>query len=1167
MNDKPSRELALFAAALELPAEDRAAYLARECGDDHTLKARVEALLRADSEAGNFMEQPPGDFPAVNSNVIREKAGDHIGRYKLIEQIGEGGYGVVFMAEQEEPVHRRVALKIIKPGMDTKSVIARFEAERQALALMDHPNIAKVFDAGATESGRPFFVMELIRGIKVTDYCDQNSLSTPERLELFVQVCQAVQHAHQKGIIHRDIKPSNILVTTSEQGVAQPMVIDFGIAKATTNQRLTDKTLFTASDLLIGTPTYMSPEQAEMSGLDIDTRSDIYGLGVLLYELLTGKTPFDAQTLMSQGIDAMRKTIREQEPVRPSTRLGTLKGDELTTTAKRRSVESSKLAKLLRGDLDWIVMKCLEKDRTRRYETANGLAVDIKRHLNNEPVVARPPSKLYEFQKTVRRHKVGFATTVAIIVVLAVGVIVSTWQAVRASSAEREQNRLRIAAQEAEASESKQKAVAQQGLYNSLLGQARATRLARQLGYRDRVFALVEQAKALDVPQKSLADLRNEATACVGDFVGLTPAMFTNFSTNIETAWLAPSGKRAAFSLNDGAIQLLEMPSGKEVARFARLGADESFGQLCFNTTDDKLFALSWPKGGDGRRPRPILPVSKLYSWACDTDGHWQEATNCPLPGAVDLLNDGAEVLATILDVRPPTSEPPAASQVQIRLFNLQTGAFVPGYDLTCALTNRLLASPFGFADSKTPDGGLIALETYDTNSQSPVEVSLYDWKTNGRINQLRLPTGGILSLSPDSKYLACLAEAGGAIYTVPGLERIGQFKEFFFMSYLAPTVFWGNMAALPIYQQNRIRLWNAAAGDNIELLDEPELTVPAGFSGDGSSLMTYGSHHARFYGLNTPEKLDLPSHGAAVPGIAFSPDGRQLASVGKDRVIRVCDSMTGRILWQTNNLPGAGQCVGYSPDGRRLASGDYDTREVCVWNAHTGQSLLQLATSEAEIRTWSAQFSPDGRYLATIGLMGLMIYEVGDDAEGLKATLVKSNSVAGRQLLFAPDRRCLEFENNSDHSLAVWDFDKSPEPSNLGFVFPMGVEMASFTPDGHLAAIDEKGRIVSLEMPTGKEISSFQVRKPSDYISAGISLSPDGTKLGVTSESQRGVNIWEFKTGKLLFSLPDELGTVYWLAWSPDSRRLAIARDNGNIAIWNLDTVGQILAKLGLNP
>src|SRR5215470_406976 len=450
MNDKPSRELALFAAALELPAEDRAAYLARECGDDHALKLRVEALLRADSEAGNFMQQPPGDFPAVNSNVIGEKAGDHIGRYKLIEQIGEGGYGVVFMAEQEEPVHRRVALKIIKPGMDTKSVIARFEAERQALALMDHPNIAKVFDAGTTESGRPYFVMELIRGIKITDYCDQHSLSTPQRLELFVRVCQAVQHAHQKGIIHRDIKPSNILVTTTEQGAARPMVIDFGVAKPTTNHRLTDKTLFTASDLVIGTPTYMSPEQAALTNVGVDTRTDIYGLGVLLYELLTGSTPFDAAKLLQAGLDEIRRVIREEEPVRPSTSLSTMAVPALTIVAQHRNAEPTNLIRAIRGDLDWIVMKALEKDRTRRYQTANGLALDVEHFLANEPVSARPPSSAYRLEKAIRRNKLVFGAAAAVGAALVVGIVMSTWQMMEARNARNDERRRRIEAQSAE---------------------------------------------------------------------------------------------------------------------------------------------------------------------------------------------------------------------------------------------------------------------------------------------------------------------------------------------------------------------------------------------------------------------------------------------------------------------------------------------------------------------------------------------------------------------------------------------------------------------------------------------------------------------------------------------------------------------------------------------
>jgi serine/threonine protein kinase len=462
---KPQEE-ALFDAARNLasPAARRA-FLDQACTNDPGLRTRMETLLAAEAEAEKFFNDaalsvvmtagdsqegadkigPPG---AKAEDGITEVSGTWIGRYKLLQRIGEGGVGTVYMAEQEEPVRRRVALKIIKLGMDTRNVIARFEAERQALAMMDHPNIARVLDAGATDTGRPYFVMELVRGVKITDYCDKNQLDTRRRLDLFIQICQAIQHAHQKGIIHRDIKPSNILVTLHD-GVPVPKVIDFGIAKAT-EVRLTDKTFFTAYEQIIGTPAYMSPEQAEMSGLDIDTRSDIYSLGVLLYELLTGRTPFDARKLLQHGLDEMRRTLREQEPQRPSTMVTTLQGTELTTTAEHRQAEPPKLISLLRGDLDWIVMKALEKDRRRRYETANGLAMDIQRYLNNEPVVARPPSRLYRFQKLVRRNQVVFAAAAAVTVALVIGLGTATWAFLRekaarqrAVAAEQQQARLR----------------------------------------------------------------------------------------------------------------------------------------------------------------------------------------------------------------------------------------------------------------------------------------------------------------------------------------------------------------------------------------------------------------------------------------------------------------------------------------------------------------------------------------------------------------------------------------------------------------------------------------------------------------------------------------------------------------------------------------------------
>jgi serine/threonine protein kinase/Flp pilus assembly protein TadD len=394
----------LFHQALEHPPDRRGAFLDAACGGDAALRMRVETLLRATENPGSFLQSPAAAAysPTIAERPVTESPGTVIGAYKLLEQIGEGGFGVVFMAEQTAPVKRKVALKVIKPGMDTRQVIARFEAERQALAMMDHPNIAKVLDAGATETGRPYFVMELVRGVPITDYCDRHQLTPKLRLDLFVTVCQAVQHAHQKGIIHRDIKPSNVLVTLHDD---KPVVkvIDFGIAKATSGQ-LTEKTLFTGFAQLVGTPLYMSPEQASMAGLDIDTRSDIYSLGVLLYELLTGTTPFDKARLQEAAFDEVRRIIREEEPQKPSTRLSSL-GDTLPSVSAQRKMEPRKLSQLVRGDLDWIVMKALEKDRARRYETANGFAQDVQRYLADEAVQACPPSVGYRFRKFARRNK------------------------------------------------------------------------------------------------------------------------------------------------------------------------------------------------------------------------------------------------------------------------------------------------------------------------------------------------------------------------------------------------------------------------------------------------------------------------------------------------------------------------------------------------------------------------------------------------------------------------------------------------------------------------------------------------------------------------------------------------------------------------------------------
>ena len=1088
-----TREREIFLQALEQPVEARSAFVERATAGDPKLKEAVEALL-ANNQADTFLEQGVAgllreSMEAEGSLTAgEERIGDFIGRYKLLEKIGEGGFGVVYRAEQTEPVRRHVALKVIRVGMDTKSVVARFEAERQALALMDHPSIARVLDGGATNMGRPFFVMELVRGVRITEYCAANQLSLEDRLELFIQLCHAIQHAHQKGVIHRDLKPSNVLVTMQD-GKPAPKVIDFGIAKAI-EEPLTEKTVLTNFHAFIGTPAYTSPEQAQMTGSDVDTRSDIYSLGVLLYELLTGVTPLDAKELTRSGIDGMRRMIQEVEPPTPSTRLRRIVAENPTGQAHV----------LVERDLDSIVMKCLEKDRSRRYGTAQQLGEDLHRYLNHEPVIARPQSVAYRFQKAFRRHRTAFATATAILLVVVVGSIVSVWQALRATRAE----------QSAEEGRKREEVL-------------------RVNAERERESAL--QSKVLAELNEYVADVNlAHQSILAGNLVRAKDLLARHQSEGKKRfewryLWHAAQGDEQQVIASE-ASSILSLASSPEFLVVGLRNAVNIYG----SKTGTLIKSLTKPGTSVALTAGGLLATSGKNSVRVWRTSDWAETlslTNYSAP--IAFSGDGRSLAAN--------------SRGGIRVVDSSTGKLI------AEIPNSI--PPFAFS----PAGNVIAVDTREG-------ILLWDLKAGQGLRLLNDSKGifnhsgfwmrdrKALVFSPDERSIVAArntlknesvfvldvwaTETGEKTTSLPvqpnTFEHTGTIAELAF----APG---GELIASASWDHS-VRLWSLNTRQRVKTLyGNPSEVWTLAFTPDGEAVITGGKDGVVRRWPTNPATKETFYEGNWMP-LRFSKNGEILAAIDDASNLVTLDLKTGEPETQlqlNKNVPGF-LSAALSEDLRVLV--EPVSAGFRVWDLQTTQSV-QVANPDNTKS--SAVVSPDGASFVSSGKQGsLLWWNLRDLSE---APL----RIAGQAALLSGDGKVLI--TLTGKSFKRWDAETRTAEAefsiDVAYSFFAALALShdgSVLAAGSEAINDPENAIRLWDTKTGKMLG---VCRGHTQGVRWLAFAPEGETLASVSDDST-LRFWNVRTQQELLSIQQLANPMKDIRFSPDGKWLAVKTAKG---------------------